>query len=172
MYITEFRKSTTKQLKNLLHSSIRRRHMVSTLATFYRDSWKRGNLRVLHSSSRIIIILSTLIYVSLCVYELCNAHWRRLALESQLKIIETNVMGVDSVVCADARQNFVRTRWTMCGITVHSNDSFKHETYSQIDYIHILLAQQRSVLLLQPPFHFISLVSSINRQTHEMHPII
>lgn len=153
--------------------------MVSTLATFDQQFVEtRNKLRssILHSDAfhvhNNIIILSTLIYISLCVYKLCKAYWRRLALKSQLKIIETNVMGVDSVVCADARQNFLRTRWTMCGITVHSNDSFKHETYSQIDYIHILLAQQRSVLLLHPPFHFISLVSSINRQTHEMHPII
>lgn len=93
--------------------------MVSTLATFDQQFVEtRNKLRssILHSDAfhvhNNIIILSTLIYISLCVYKLCKAYWRRLALKSQLKIIETNVIGARSAtVWAHARTRLTSSKF-------------------------------------------------------------
>lgn len=92
------------------------------LATFYQNSFETGNICMcvyallkyimpVYSLCIIIIILSTLIYISLCVHKLCKAHWRRLALKSQLKIIETNVMGASMYRHKRTRALCIHDEW-------------------------------------------------------------
>lgn len=127
MYGTEFRKSTTKQLKNLLHLNIRHRHMVSTLATFYRNSWYgkayTHSANVLcdsRHSSCIIITTTTTIrhnnfissnsYITLCLWIMQSTLTK---ISSQISI-KNYWNECNGCVRADARQNSVHTRWTMC----------------------------------------------------------